>query len=531
MKRALMLAVGLCGVLLASCAKTTPVVETTPQEVPTQAPTSSLPAMGSMAPTSEPTAGPAAEPAQTYTVQRATIEDALSFGGQVAPVQSSISFNLDGVIAKIYVQPGQTIQKGDLVAELEVSDLAAQLRDARLSYEQNQRSLGQASQATQLAIKQAELDLEDARQALEELKAPASPVKVAEAQTAVRAAQASLDTVRNNASQLKNSARANLDQSVGELQAIQEQYGLTVNLLARTRDAQAKSDLSDKIKELETQMAKAEAAMGQAQIAYDTARNNEVAAVKDAEAKLDLAKAQLDALLHGPDQFQIATQERVVRRAEIAVAKAQLDSTPDPTLTRAVEASRLQIQELEKAIAANQLYAPFGGEIAAIAASSGTPVQGGTPVVTLVDRSRIEILADSTTLDIGSRKTPPQLSVGQPVEIAFSRHPGKVLSGTITLAPNDQNPDSTDKNYHVGFDAQGLSLDMGDLADLRVSLGRKYDALWLPPEAVRFSGDRATVMVSVDGKDKQIDVLTGIVTADKIEILSGLKENDVVIGQ
>lgn len=535
MKRAIVLSLGIFGLLLSGCARPAPITETTQQTVPTLAPTSSLPEMGSMsaigAPSTEPTADPQAEPAQTYTVKRGTIEDTLSFSGQVAPVQSSIFFNTDGLIGEVYVQPGQTIQQGDLVAELEMSEISAQIRDARLTYQQNQRALDQAVQSGQLAIKQAELDLEEAQQALEELKAPATPVEITAAQTTAREAQANLETVRNNASQTKNSASTNLNQAVRDLQTIQTTYGNRVNLLKRTKDEAEKRTLTEEIEDLEAQIHEAEAAVAQAQIDYDTARNNEVAAVKEAEAQLDLAEAQLEALLRGPDQFEIAALEREVRRAEIAVAQARLEGTPDPALTMAAESSRLLIEDLEQEISKNQLFAPYGGEVTSIDAVAGDTVQIGTPVISLVDNTRIEILADSSAIEDGNRKSPPQLRVGQPLTITFSRYPGQVLSGTISLSPNNLAAESNDTNYHIAFDTQALTLEPGDLANLQVSLGRKYDALWLPPEAVKFSGNRATVVVRVDGEDKRIEVPTGIVTDKEVEILNGLKEGDVVIGQ
>lgn len=535
MKRTIVLTLAVFGLILSACARTSPVVETTPQEVPTLAPTSSLSGMGSMsaigAPTAEPTADPEAEPAQTYTVQRGTIEDTLSFSGQVAPVQSSVAFNMDGVIGKVHVQPGQALQEGDLVAELEMSELSGQLRDARLTYQQNQRALDQAAQAGQLAVKQVELDLEVAQQALEELKAPATPVEIAEAQTAVREAQANLDTVRNNASQGKNTAKTTLDNATRSLLMIQEDYNNRAARLRRATDREEKSTLTEEMEDLLDQIPAAETAMAQALVDYDTARNNEVAAVKDAEAQLDLAKVRLDALLRGPDQFAITSQEREVRRAEIAVTQARLAGAPDPALSLAVESSRLQIEDLVQAISENQLFAPYSGEVTSIDAVAGTPVQGGTPIISMIDRTRIEILADSTAIDNGDRNTPPQLRAGQPVAITFSRYPGQILSGTISLAPNDLTRENPDTNYHIAFDAQGLSLDPGDLADLQMNLGRKYDALWLPPEAVKFSGNRASVIVRTDTEDKKTEVLTGIVTADKVEILSGLEEGEVVIGQ
>ncbi len=535
MKSRFGLVIVLCGIVLSACSRPTSTAETTPQVAPTLAATSATGSgLGSMssigAPTAAPTTEPTANAAQTYTVRRGTVEDLLTFSGQVAPMQATIAFTLDGIVAKLHVQPGQTIQKGDLVAELDTGDLATQLRTARLAYEQNQRNLDRATQSSQLVVKQAELDLETAQQTLAELKAPPSSVVLTEAQTAVRQAEANLASIRNNASQTKNAAKASLDQTVQNLQTLQADYGLKVNLLAKTKNATEKKTLSDAILGLETQIHAAEAAVTQAVITYDTARNNEVAVVKDAEAKLDLAKAKLNALLRGPDQFQLATQERAVRRAELALTKARLDGTADPALTSAIEASRLQIKDLEAAIAAKQLFAPYGGEVATIAAIAGSPIQGGVPVITLVDRSRIEIVADSTAIDSAGRKTPPVLTIGQAVAITFSRYPGQVLTGTIRLVPNTQQPDATDKYYHISFEPQGLNLAAGDLADLEVSLGRKYDALWLPPVAVKFNGTRASVNIRVDGKNKQLEVLTGIVSADKVEILSGLKENDLVFG-
>lgn len=536
MKRTIALIVSLSVVLLSGCARTSPVVQTNPQGEPAAAPTSGLTGVGGLSPIGapttpaiEPTAAPT-NPAQTFTVQRGTIENVLSFSGQVAPLKANVSFGLDGVLESINVQLGQSIQQGDLLAALDLGELNSQLREARLSYAQDQQALNRSAETGRLTVQQAMLDVEDARQALEKLKAPATPVEIAAARTAVREAQANLDKVRNDSSQAKNTAKLDMDTAVGNLQTLQKQYGLAVNRMEKAKSAELKQELTQQIKDLEPQLIEAEAVVAQAVIDYDTARNNEVAAVQDAEAKLDLEQTKLETLLRGPDQFEIATLEREVRRAEVAAAKVRIDSTPDPSLSRAVESSRLAIQELEGQIKVYSLYAPFAGEVASITASAGTTVQRGDPVLTLVDRSRLEIIADSGTLEGRSDGAAPRLTSGQPVEISFSRYPGEVFAGTITQLPNDALQDAASANYHISFDAQGRSLDPGDLADLRISLSRKYDTLWLPPQAVRFNGDQAFVVVRDGDKEKRVDLLIGLVTSDKIEILGGLKENDVVIG-
>jgi multidrug efflux pump subunit AcrA (membrane-fusion protein) len=74
-----------------------------------------------------------------------------------------------------------------------------------------------------------------------------------------------------------------------------------------------------------------------------------------------------------------------------------------------------------------------------------------------------------------------------------------------------------------------LSFDPGDQASISIVLGRKTNALYLPPAAIRTVRDRSTVTTHIGDKDKSVDVVIGIVTPDKIEIISGLKEGDVVL--
>jgi HlyD family secretion protein len=518
--------------LLAACSQATPPPPVaTPEAAASAVPTSSISGVGGFegVATSEPTVEPTPAPVKTYTVRRDTIEDIVTIAGQIAPVQNTMSFTQDGVITEVYVQPGQMINKGDLVAELDLGDLSSQLRQAQLTAQQDQASFDRAAQASQLAVQQAELDLEAARQDLEEARQPAKPVDIAQAQTDVRQSQNNLDKVRNDASQAKNQAKQTMEEAIRNLQALQDQHALAKSQLDKAKDDQAKA-LQDEIKNLEAQIRAAEIAVQRAVIDYDTARNNEVALVKEAEAIVELSQARLDALLRGPDPYDVAEKEREVRRAQLGVTQARQGSAPDPALVRSVQSGQLAIAEIEEQIAKRRLYAPFSGEVAVINANLGQPVQPGEAVVTLVDLMALEIVAD-TGVDTG-REFPPRLSNGQPVEIRFSRYPNETFSGTVSQAPGNISVDPNASTvFRVSFDGQGKELSIGDGADLRIVLGRKYDALWLPPEAVRTTRDRTFVTMRIDGDERRVDIATGIITADKVEILSGLQEGDEVIVQ
>ncbi|NNJ11468.1 biotin/lipoyl-binding protein [Chloroflexales bacterium ZM16-3] len=516
MKRVMVLSIFLVVLLLTACSSKTPTVSSTPAAV--ESPTAG----------NAPTATPA-DTAKTYTVQRGTIEDIFIFNGTISPAQFTVSSSQDGIVQKIFVIPGQSVKEGDVIAQLDFEDLQAQLDSAKLSTEQSQRVIDQSAQAGQLEVQQSQIALDAAQQDLAQTKEPPTAVVLAQAQTAVRQAQANLDTVKNNASQAKNQAKAEMDKAVADLQSIQQQYGEAVAKLKKARGQDA-ADLETQVKDLETQMRAAEAAISLAVINYDTARNNEAAAVSDAQATFDLAKAQLDDLLKGPDKFVIAEKERAVRSAELAVSQARQKTATDPALQSAVEAGRLQIKQIEDQIAARQIIAPISGELMSMIALTGDTVQVGSPVVILGDSSRLDLVANGAEMLTGGRTTMPTLSMSQAVEITFSRYPGKTFTGTISQLPQlaTETTDATN-TYHFAFDTQGLTFASGDQAELKIVLQRKDNVLYLPPEAVNASQYRSSVTQRVDGSDTSVDVQIGITTPDKIEITGGLSEGDVVV--
>jgi HlyD family secretion protein len=517
MKRIALLSFLVLTLILTACSnRPTPVVTT-----PAAATTPTADTIGT------PTETPSAEPVQTYTVERGMIQDIYSFTARITPIQYTVTSQQDGIVQKILVSPGQSVQEGDLIVQLDVTDLQAQLDQTRLANEQSQRLIDQAAQNGRIAIQQAQLNLEAAQEAVEQAKVPPSRLEITQAQTAIRESEANLATVRNNASQAKNQAKADMEKAVVDLQNLQQEYAEAVTALNKAKGKD--KDLEDKVKDLETQLSDAEAAVQAAVINYDTARNNEVSAVNDAQAKLDLAKAQLEDLLKGPDKFVIAEKERAVRSAELAVSQARNAATPDPALIQAVESGELLIEQLEEQIIARQVIAPGSGKVVDLIALPGDPLQIGSPVLTLGDESRVELVSQTTDMLTSGRSTVPALTIGQSVEITFARYPGMTFEGTISqLASLDGT--EAGSTYRFTFNAQGKSFAPGDQADMKIVLQSKEDVLFLPPEAVNISSFRSTVTLAEDG-DTDVNVQIGITTADKVEIVSGLNEGDVVLAQ
>jgi multidrug efflux pump subunit AcrA (membrane-fusion protein) len=74
-----------------------------------------------------------------------------------------------------------------------------------------------------------------------------------------------------------------------------------------------------------------------------------------------------------------------------------------------------------------------------------------------------------------------------------------------------------------------LGYKVGDMVNLTIVLQKKVDTLWLPSQAVREFEGRYFVIVQEGEVQRRVDVKVGIIEVNRIEILEGLTEGQVVV--
>jgi len=500
-------------------------------------PTMSIGGSGAL-PTVAPTSGPVGREVPTFTVQRGDIVDKLLLAGRVAGVEEMLSFSESGFVSAVYVERGSVVEKGQLLAELDSSDLAVGYAQAQAEYTQRTVAVQRNTEAGGIGVERAKLALEAAWADLEKAKLPPTREEILAAEVAVRQSETALGQVRHTSSQTKNLAKEAMDGTVAKLTAAQASYVLAQEHVRRVlRDDQLteadRQAARQNLINAEAAMQAAEAEVRAAVINYDTARNNEVEVVRAAEADLELARANLEALHRGADPFEVGAAERDVREAEIALREAQLNAKPDPSLVSMIVSAESELKALERQMENRKLFAPEAGEILAVELSPGVTAAATSPIMILSPGDQREIIAElPTTSDALRRST--RLTIGQEVELTFSRFPGQTFTGMIARLPSraadglDAGP--SEMTYAISFDTSSISADINDLVDVRALIGRSTNALWLPPEAIRTSRDRSFVLLqSADGEER-VDIEVGLSSADRVEILRGLKEGDVVVG-
>jgi multidrug efflux pump subunit AcrA (membrane-fusion protein) len=120
-------------------------------------------------PTPVPTAVAIAKP--TYVVERGTVSRDLGLSGRIVPAtETAISFPLDGLVTAVYVESGDSVQEGDLLAELDPSTYLAerQLAQTALAVAQAQVAALESQQANnrrraEIALAQVQIRLDFAR--------------------------------------------------------------------------------------------------------------------------------------------------------------------------------------------------------------------------------------------------------------------------------------------------------------------------------------------------------------------------------
>ncbi len=426
-------------------------------------------------PTPTPLPAPVVPTKPTYKVERGDVIRQVQFTGRISPVKEvDLFFRANGRVRSVNIERRAKVTEGQVLADLENAELERQLQ-------------------------QLELELDRSRIRLEE-------------------AQKGADSA---------AARAQMDLDVRNLQYAQ----------ARARDVTAQKALA------EANLQAAAKAVERAQSAYDNSpfegRGASSAAMNLEQATLNYQRAQAEYQLTMGNivtdhEYELKILGKQVQQAQQGVKDAQ--QSVNQLLVNDVKSAQLNVDSLRARIGDAQIVAPFDGEIMSLSTSPGLAVEGYKPVMVIADPTSLEVSADPSTNIL------KDLTEGLQVDVQLVSVPEKPLKGEIRQLPypyggggrtaEGVEAANADKSTRVTLDAatiKGVQFDLGDLVRVTAVLERKADALWLPPQAVRTFEGRKFVVVQEGEAQRRVDVKTGIQSEDRVEILEGLQEGQVVV--
>lgn len=187
------------------------------------------------------------------------------------------------------------------------------------------------------------------------------------------------------------------------------------------------------------------------------------------------------------------------------------------------EAQIEQVERTEKPITNITINSPVSGYVTEKKAFAKQRVTPETELYTIVDLSRVWVMADVFEYEAGS------VRAGQRASVTATALPGRSFHATVSYIQPEVNPESRTLRLRLELDNPGLVLkpEMYVAVDLYTGSQRR---LTVPVGAVLNTGLRQTVFVDRgNGFLEPRRVETGNQFDDRIEILSGLEAGERIV--
>ena len=309
----------------------------------------------------------------------------------------------------------------------------------------------------------------------------------------------------------------------GRIKTIYAQSGDFV----RAGDTVAELDID----ELQIQLTEAEWDLEIVRNKHAVAAEEHTFAVELAQQAIKVAELTLASLLAKELDKPGSTPPEEIAKAEGALTAAQLalkrlDHTDELVEQKELIVAETAIKRLQKQIDQSRLVAPFDGNvyfIAPLEELQRLPAKAYEPVLRLVDPASLTVEATLVENDM------ELLAETMPVSVTLTYRPGVVLPGVIQQLPF---PFGTggDAVVHITVPAaEQHKLRVGGAVQLYAEVQRRENVLWLPPAALREIGNQVYATVRRDEAERDVVVQVGIQSADRVEIISGLLENELVV--
>lgn len=410
--------------------------------------------------------------------------DTVSAEGRIVPLDfANLALQAGGRVAEIPVSEGQTIAAGDLLIQLDATDQELALAQAEAGLRQAEANITTAEAnivSAQAGLEAANAGIRTAEAQVALLQAGATDTQILLSESQVAAANAGVQQAagaRNAA--LEGATSAQIQAAEADLAAA----NAAVVPLRIRRDQLEQNEASEtQINQAQLQLNAAIANVQAAQARVDELRSGPTTAEQQSAeggvgasiAQRDVSQANLNLLLAGTREEQIAIAQTEVTRAQNSVAEAEIRiQQAEAGLVQAQTAlteAELRVAQAQAALDRTRLVAPFAGTVAEVTVKVNEVVQPGVPVLTLADFSgwRVET-SDLTELNVIT------IATGFPVEITVDAFPDAVLQGTVSDIAKESAIVLGDVTYRVDIDIeddQGLPLRWGMTSFVNVDTGQ-----------------------------------------------------------
>ena len=215
----------------------------------------------------------------------------------------------------------------------------------------------------------------------------------------------------------------------------------------------------------------------------------------------------------------------LVPQQEIDTADAN-----DRTTFAATAATRANVEKLQTLVGYTLITAPFDGVVTKRYADPGSLIQAGTASAT--QSMPLVRVSDNYLLRLDFPVDQPYVKdvhIGDPVEVRVESLGGITSTGTITRATLNLNQDTRTMMTEIEVPNPKLEIVPGMYCRIVLKVQRRPQTLAIPIQAVPPGYGDTVYVVNDRGQIEDRPVKLGLVTPTEFEVLSGLKEGEMVL--
>jgi membrane fusion protein, multidrug efflux system len=260
-------------------------------------------------------------------------------------------------------------------------------------------------------------------------------------------------------------------------------------------------------------------AAGQVIAEFDTAQlRNQMA---ERQATLESARATL-----AQTERTRASNAQLVKQSFIS--QNAFDTADDAYRAQAaaVQAAEAQLAQTQLLLSDAVVRAPIAGQVAKRLVQPGEKVAFDSPLLHIVDLSKLEVQAQAPVADVA------RIATGAEVEVEIEGLAGQSYNGRVDRINPTTEAGSRMIAVYVLLPNDDGRLRGGMFAKVRLQVGGQAPVPALPVAAVQDDRGQSYVWIIADGKLARRNVVTGArdERAQRVEITSGLQGDEQVIG-
>jgi membrane fusion protein (multidrug efflux system) len=228
---------------------------------------------------------------------------------------------------------------------------------------------------------------------------------------------------------------------------------------------------------------------------------------------LDIANANLQKV---QDEFD---------RLTILQGRGSLPASDHVKVTASLNEIKARQKQAVKSLNDSRLYSPISGIVSRKGTNPGEVISPGMSLFSIVDINPIRVVVAVPESEIG------QVRIGQPAKVEIPAL-GSSFSGTVRIIGPVADPNTRSYTIKIDLPNPHFLIRGGMIATAALPSSHKASGLLLPAEAVLHDIDLTTYVFIADRAKNTAfkrKILVGALYDNKIEVGSGLNENELVV--